>query len=768
MATPELKVRVGLELDKFNKGMREVNNSLQKIAPKMKQVGQTMTRNVTMPIGLAGVAMLKTAGDFEQGMNKVRAITQASEQDFKALEDQAKQLGKTTRFSAREASEGMSFLAMAGFETNEIMSAMPNVLTLASSANLDLGRSADIVSNVMQGFGQDAEELTSSVDVLTKAFVSSNTDLGQLGQAMKYVGPVAKGFGISFEEATASVGFLSDAGIQASMAGTSLRRIMTTLSTESDKLGISVFDSSGKMKPLADIIEQLEKKGITASQAMEIFGQRGGPALQVLLERGSDALRTFTGELADSGGIAQSIADTQMEGLNGALIELRSAIEGMFIAFAESGILESFTDLVDSATQSIRGLADISDTSKKNLLLLAGVLAVGGPLLVGLSAVINSIQTLNVALGAMRVLVMTNPLVLLASSAGVALAGLSIKALRTAKDLRKFKEELEDTLTTPVVEQSLDDITQKIAEQAKRIEQYKNNIQGTTAESIEAHRGQLAEMQKILDNLILLRDTTAYHQMVDGAEDSTVANDNLNSSLEETRNYLRESAYLFKQIAGQTISGDEIQAKAKATQQEAITAQTRDEFLKGGGFERAGAVTVASQEEIDQAQALSDRMKTIEMFTGLAREAFVMFGQAVANSLTQAIMQGKKFGDVLKSLLKQLASQALQKFLTIALTGGAGGFLGKIGGGIFGEGGGLFGKIGGALFGQKMATGGVVPAGFPNDTYPALLTSGEMVIPKPHSLPSMTGSAIEIFGEFRVRGSDLVTAISNTNNRTLR
>ena len=123
MATPELKVRVGLELDRFKQGMREVNNSLQRIAPKMKQVGQTMTRNVTMPIGLAGVAMLKTAGDFEQGMNKVRAITQASEKDFKALEDQAKELGKTTRFSAREASEGMSFLAMAGFETNEIMSA---------------------------------------------------------------------------------------------------------------------------------------------------------------------------------------------------------------------------------------------------------------------------------------------------------------------------------------------------------------------------------------------------------------------------------------------------------------------------------------------------------------------------------------------------------------------------------------------------------------------------------------------------------------------
>jgi TP901 family phage tail tape measure protein len=188
----------------------------------------------------------------------------------------------------------MSFLAMAGFETNEIMSAMPNVLTLASSANLDLGRSADIVSNVMQGFGQDSEQLSASVDVLTKAFVSSNTDLSQLGEAMKFVGPVANSFGIAFEEATASVGLLSDAGLQAGMAGTGLRRVLTGLSQNADELGISVFDSAGQMRPLADIIQQLEERGITASESMELFGQRGGPALQILLERGSDALRDFT------------------------------------------------------------------------------------------------------------------------------------------------------------------------------------------------------------------------------------------------------------------------------------------------------------------------------------------------------------------------------------------------------------------------------------------------------------------------------------------
>jgi hypothetical protein len=186
------------------------------------------------------------------------------------------------------------------------------------------------------------------------------------------------------------------------------------------------------------------------------------------------------------------------------------------------------------------------------------------------------------------------------------------------------------------------------------------------------------------------------------------------------------------------------------------------------GFGDVSSDALVQQQDVELVPQMTLEMQALQQITGLARQAFMQLGQAVANSLTQAIMQGKKFGDVLKNLLKQLASKALQKFLTIALTGGAGGALGKIGGGIFGEGGGLFGKIGGALFGgAKMATGGIVPRGFPNDTYPALLTSGEMVVPKPHALPSM-GGAVEVFGEFRVRGSDLVTAISNTNNRTLR
>lgn len=163
----------------------------------------------------------------------------------------------------------------------------------------------------------------------------------------------------------------------------------------------------------------------------------------------------------------------------------------------------------------------------------------------------------------------------------------------------------------------------------------------------------------------------------------------------------------------------------------------------------------------DSINALTDELFVNTAFVNSFFESLKGFAQGVADGFSQAIVAGENLSKVLKQLLKQLASQLLQKFLTATLTGGlsVGGTMVK---GFFGKGGGLFGKI----FG--MAEGGVVPPGFPNDTYPAFLTSGETVIPAPRPLPSMTGQAIQVTGEFRVRGSDLVTAISNANNRTLR
>ncbi|WP_407700465.1 phage tail tape measure protein [Streptomyces beihaiensis] len=310
-----------------------------------------------------GFSVLKASGDFEKSMNQVRAVSGATGKDFQDLRGQAKELGKTTKFSASQAADGMGFLAMAGFKAHDIMAAMPGVLNLASAGNMDLATSADIASNILTGYGYKAKQTGKIVDVLAKTFTSTNTDLQQLGDAFKYAGPVAHSAGLKFEESAAAIGLMGNAGIQASLAGTSLRGAITRLLAPTDKiqaaldkLGVKVVDSHDKMLPLADIIDQLGKKGATTSDLMTIFGQRAGPAMAALIGQGAPALRKLTTQLEHAGGTADKIAKTQMKGLNGELTSLTSAWEGLMIQIGDTGVLTAATKAVGGVTSALRGL----------------------------------------------------------------------------------------------------------------------------------------------------------------------------------------------------------------------------------------------------------------------------------------------------------------------------------------------------------------------------------------------------------------------------
>ena len=252
----------------LTRGLSSARSATKKFGKDLRRTGKMLSARVTLPILGIGIAILKSAADFEAGMNRVQALTGATEKQFEALEDQAKELGATTQFSASQAADAMGFLAQAGFDANKILSAMPATLNLAAAAGMELGETADIMSNVMQGFGLDASESGRASDVMTAAFISSNTNLQQMGEAMKFVAPVAKGMGLSFEETVAVLGLLGNAGIQASMAGTTLRGMMVRLvdpSTQAakliKKLGINVLGTDGKISSMSNIIGQLGEAG---------------------------------------------------------------------------------------------------------------------------------------------------------------------------------------------------------------------------------------------------------------------------------------------------------------------------------------------------------------------------------------------------------------------------------------------------------------------------------------------------------------------------
>lgn len=417
MSFETIWVKIRADLADYNKKMSEMSMSLTNAGKQMKSVGSQMSMQLTAPIALFGASTLKAAGDFESGMNRVKALTNATNSEFNKLSKLAKELGATTQFSASEAAEAMGFLAMAGLSAEKIYASMPDTLNLAAAAQIDMASAADIVTNVLTGMQTPMEELPNAVDILSKAFTSANTDLRQLGQAMKFVGPVSTSFNQSMEGTIGVLGLLGNAGIQAGMAGRGYRTLLVELSKKQKDLGIVMKDSSGKMLPMIDILKNLEKAGYSSQDAMVDFSAASGTVLSTLLLQGSKELERFTSKLQDAGGTAKNIAEVQMSGLNGAIKEVKSAFEAFQLALADSGVLAWVTDFAKGIADWFREMSKTNPEILRMGTAIAAVLAAAGPLLAitgaivtGLGAMLGPVSLIIGALGGLAAVMAANSL----------------------------------------------------------------------------------------------------------------------------------------------------------------------------------------------------------------------------------------------------------------------------------------------------------------------------------------------------------------------
>jgi TP901 family phage tail tape measure protein len=327
-------------------------------------------------IGAGLVSSVRVAMDFEKSMSAVAAKTQAGQEDMAKLTELAKDLGRSTQFSAKEVADGMDFLAMAGFKVNDVLTAMPGLLDLAAAGNLDLASTADIVSNILGGMNMEAAETGRVADVLAKAATSSNVSVGMLGETFKFVAPVAAQAGAGLEDVAAAAGLLGDAGIQGSEAGTGLRSVLLRLAappTEAakalERLGVSTKDASGNMRPfgeiLADVDHSMKDLNLGSAEQIEIqnalFGKTAiasGAILQQAAANGE--LSAKTKELMESQGAAAEMAEIMNDNLAGAFKRLQSAIEGFQIQLV-SGTNPALQSFVDFAANAINVLTDMME-----------------------------------------------------------------------------------------------------------------------------------------------------------------------------------------------------------------------------------------------------------------------------------------------------------------------------------------------------------------------------------------------------------------------
>ena len=416
-----LRVDLAANIAKFEADMGKAAKQVAKVQRRFDQfgkramaAGQALSVGLTAPLVAVGALAARSFLSFEQGMNKVAAVSGATEAEMASLTTIAKDLGSTTSFSAAQAAEGLGFLAQAGFDATEAGKALPGVLQLAAAGGLQLAEAADIATNVLSGYGLEVDQLSRVNDVLAKASSSANTDVLQLGQAFKFAGPVARSAGISFEQSGAAMALMGNAGIQAEMAGTALRGAITKLVNPSKEaagtmaeLGISATDSEGRLRPLDEIIEQLAPHADNTGAIMQIFGQRAGPAMSALVSQGADALRDMTVALEQSGGTAQEIADKKLAGLTGAWTKLQSATEGVLIEIGSrlAPVLERIAAvLTDSVLPAVQGMLDafgrLSPAAQANRLLWLGMAAAIGPALLAFGGIARAISPLVPAFSA--------------------------------------------------------------------------------------------------------------------------------------------------------------------------------------------------------------------------------------------------------------------------------------------------------------------------------------------------------------------------------
>ena len=384
--------------------LREVNAELARApfdeyATKAEKVGGVVEGigNKLMPVttALVGVATasVKTTADFEAQMSRVQAISGATGDEFQKLEDQAIQLGASTTFSASEAAEGMENLASAGFSVEEIIEAMPGMLDLAASSGESLATSSDIAASTLRGFGLEADQAAHVADVLAKNAADTNAAVYDTGEAMKYVAPVANAMGISFEECSAAVGIMSDAGIKGSQAGTALRGALSRIAKPSEtaagkmeELGLSFYDSEGKMLSLTDMTAMLQTQlsGLSDEERnnalITIFGQEALSGMLALMQAGSGKIDSLTQSYMNCDGAAQEMASTMQDNLKGQIEELGGTIETVAITIGQI-LMPYIKQAVDAINNWVSKFLELDESQQKTIIKIAAVVAAIGPLL---------------------------------------------------------------------------------------------------------------------------------------------------------------------------------------------------------------------------------------------------------------------------------------------------------------------------------------------------------------------------------------------------
>lgn len=642
------------------KSMQETGAKIESVGKKISSVGSGLTKSVTVPLAAMATAAVKTTASFDSSMSKVAALSGATGEDFDTLRNKAREMGATTRYSAGEAADALSYMALAGWDTNQMVEGLDGVLNLAASSGMDLAAASDLVTDYLSAFGLEAKDSARMADQLAYAQAHSNTTTTQLGEAFGNTAAQMHTAGQSMETTTAILEAFANQGLKGSEAGTALSAMVRDITQKMrggkiqiGKTSVTVQDANGNFRKMTDILADVEKatEGMGSAEKsaalMTTFTARSVKGVSMALTEGVGNIRLYENQLYSAGGTAKNMAEVMQDNLSGQLTILKSQVQELGISFGDI-LVPKIRSAVSWVQQQVDKFNAMDKATKENVVKFGMLAAAIGPVLMVTGKLVTATgsiisaggkvvetvgsmiakHTANAAaatadatatVGATAATKGFNTALKASPIGAVALAitaaVLAIKALQKGfnyiqKSARDANKEMYSTIdavddSSDAMVEAAANIRKGFADSAKAISEVEASAKAATqvAGEIETLTNKTklnADEQARLK--VLVAEMNSIYPAMGLAIDET--GNSLNRSTEEIKGFIQESYNMAKAAAYTQAVKDALQAMAEAELEVAKAEIERERLMSQLG--------AAEQEEQARVEALTNAMEGMD------------------------------------------------------------------------------------------------------------------------------------------------------------
>ena len=420
--TENLKHKLGGVADKFRDfprfessigivemGARNAAYAVQDLGDAITGLGIKLSI-LSAILGVIGYISAKSAYEWRREWNAAKAVTAGTHEEMEELAVLVSQLGRTTKFTSIEIAGAVKYLGLAGNTASEQMNMLAGTVHLAAASGLDLGRSADIVTNILQGFGLSVEDTSYLADMLTNTFINSNVNLSMLAETMKRLGPVSAALGFSVAEVLAVVGALGNAGIQGEIAGTHLKtglqhvakgahsagRALKRLNMKAEDVDMGQIGLIQTLRNINDALSKVQSRTERYSIVADLFGKRAAPTFLAALASIDTDAAELNETLLYSEGRTKAVSDTMLDGII-AFEAFRAAFVELKIEIGEV-ILEALEPWINKGRELIDQFLQLSYGAKVLYIGLGAIGVAAGPAVLITGILIKQLGGLMLAL----------------------------------------------------------------------------------------------------------------------------------------------------------------------------------------------------------------------------------------------------------------------------------------------------------------------------------------------------------------------------------